>query len=252
MEFSTEVALFLFFVAMIAGWVDSIAGGGGLLTIPSMLLVGMPPAMALATNKLQSSAGTLTAAIYFIQKGAVNLEQIKGLVLATFIGSMLGSWLVLEIDASVLLAYLPVLLILVGLYFLFSPNIGDVERKRKLSLTAFSIVICPLLGFYDGFIGPGTGSFMALSFVLFCGYSLSKATANAKVLNFTSNVSALLYFMVFGEVFWLMGLVMIAGQLIGAFFGAKMALEKGSALIRPIVVIVCFVMSANILFKQFS
>ena len=252
MEFSTEVALFLFFVAMIAGWVDSIAGGGGLLTIPARCLVGFPPPWPLPPIRFQSRAGTLTPAIYFFQKGPVIFDRIKVLVLATFIGSMLGSWLVLQIDASVLLAYLPILLILVGLYFLFSPNIGDVERKRKLSLTAFAIVICPLLGFYDGFIGPGTGSFMALSFVLFCGYSLSKATANAKVLNFTSNVSALLYFMVFGEVFWLMGLVMIAGQLIGAFFGAKMALEKGSALIRPIVVIVCFVMSANILFKQFS
>jgi uncharacterized membrane protein YfcA len=252
LEFSAEAALLLFFVAMIAGWVDSIAGGGGLLTVPAMLLVGMPPAMALATNKLQSSAGTLTAAVYFINKGAVNLGPIKWLILATFLGSMFGSWLVLQIDAEVLLAYLPILLILVGLYFLLSPNIGDEERKRKLSLIAFAVVICPLLGFYDGFIGPGTGSFMALSFVLLCGYSLSRATANAKVLNFTSNISALLYFMVFGEVFWLMGLVMIAGQLIGAFFGAKMALEKGSALIRPIVVIVCFVMSANILFKQFA
>ena len=252
MEFSAETALLLFVVAMIAGWVDSIAGGGGLLTVPSMLLVGMPPAMALATNKLQSSAGTLTAAIYFIQKGAVNLKQIRWLILATFIGSMFGSWLVLQIDAGILLAYLPILLILVGLYFLFSPSIGDVERKRKLSLVAFALVICPLLGFYDGFVGPGTGSYMALSFVLLCGYSLPKATANAKVLNFTSNFSALLYFMVFGEVFWLMGLVMIVGQLIGAFFGAKMVLESGSALIRPIVVIVCFAMSANILFKQFT
>ena len=172
MEFSAETALLLFVVAMIAGWVDSIAGGGGLLTVPSMLLVGMPPAMALATNKLQSSAGTLTAAIYFIQKGAVNLKQIRWLILATFIGSMFGSWLVLQIDAGILLAYLPILLILVGLYFLFSPSIGDVERKRKLSLVAFALVICPLLGFYDGFVGPGTGSFMALSFVLLCGYRL--------------------------------------------------------------------------------
>ena len=212
MEFSAETALLLFVVAMIAGWVDSIAGGGGLLTVPSMLLVGMPPAMALATNKLQSSAGTLTAAIYFIQKGAVNLKQIRWLILATFIGSMFGSWLVLQIDAGILLAYLPILLILVGLYFLFSPSIGDVERKRKLSLVVFALVICPLLGFYDGFVGPGTGSFMALSFVLLCGYSLPKATANAKVLNFTSNFSAMLYFMVFGEVFWLMGLVMIVGS----------------------------------------
>jgi uncharacterized membrane protein YfcA len=207
MEFSAEAALFLFVVAMIAGWVDSIAGGGGLLTVPSLLLVGVPPAVALATNKLQSSAGTLTASIYFIRKGAVNLRQIKWKVLATFVGSVVGSWLVLKIDAGLMLAYLPVLLILVGLYFLFSPNIGDEDRKRRLTQTAFAIAICPLLGLYDGFIGPGTGSFMALSLVLLCGYNLSKATANAKVLNFTSNISSLLYFILFGEVFWLIGLV---------------------------------------------
>jgi uncharacterized membrane protein YfcA len=252
MEFSAEVVLFLFGVAMIAGWVDTIAGGGGLLTVPSMLLVGIPPAAALATNKLQGSAGTLTAAIYFIKKGAVDLRKMKWLVAATFVGSVVGSWLVLKIDAGVLLAYLPVLLILIGLYFLFSPNIGDEDRKRKLTTTAFALAICPLLGLYDGFIGPGTGSFMALSFVLLCGYNLSKATANAKILNFTSNISSLLYFIVFGEVFWLIGLVMIVGQLIGATIGAKMVLEKGSKLIRPIVVIVCFVMSANILIRQFG
>ena len=252
MEFSAEVVLFLFGVAMIAGWVDTIAGGGGLLTVPSLLLVGVPPAVALATNKLQGSAGTLTAAIYFINKGAVNLGELKWPVVATFIGSAVGSWLVLQIDAAVLLSYLPILLILVGLYFLFSPNIGNEDRKRKLTLTAFAIAICPLLGLYDGFIGPGTGSFMALSFVLLCGYNLSKATANAKILNFTSNISSLLYFVFFGEVFWLIGLVMIVGQLIGATIGAKMVLEKGSTLIRPIVVIVCFVMSANILMKQFG
>ena len=252
MEFSIEIVLFLFGVAMIAGWVDTIAGGGGLLTVPSLLLAGVPPAVALATNKLQGSAGTLTAAIYFIKKDAVNLREMKWLIAATFFGSVIGSWLVLQIDAGLLLAYLPILLILVGLYFLFSPNIGDEDRKRKLTQTGFAIAICPLLGFYDGFIGPGTGSFMALSFVLLCGYNLSKATANTKVLNFTSNISSLLYFVIFGEVFWLIGLVMIVGQLIGATIGAKMVMEKGSVLIRPIVVIVCFVMSANILIKQFG
>lgn len=252
MEFSAEIVLFLFGIAMIAGWTDTIAGGGGLLTIPAMLLVGVPPAVALATNKLQGSAGTLTAAIYFIKKESVDLGQIKWLVVATFIGSVVGSWLVLQIDARVLLSYLPILLIVVGFYFLLSPNIGDEDRKRQLTLTAFAIAICPLLGLYDGFIGSATGSFMALSLVLLCGYNLSKATANAKILNFTSNISSLLYFIIFGEVFWLIGLVMIVGQLIGATIGAKMVLEKGSTLVRPIVVIVCFVMSAHILIKQFG
>ena len=249
MEISIEIIVLLFFVAAVAGWVDVIAGGGGLLTIPVLIMIGLPPSVAIATNKLQGSVGTLIAAIYFVRKGAVDLSRMKFSICMTFIGSVLGSWLVLQIDAKILLWFLPVLLIATGLYFLFSPTVSDIERKQKIPLLAFAIIIAPLLGFYDGFFGPGTGSFMALAFVLFCGYGLAKATANAKILNFTSNISALGYFILYGDIAWLAGTAMIGGQLFGAVVGAKMVLKKGAALIKPVVVIVCFLMSLNLLLK---
>lgn len=251
MELTPEIALLFFAVAAIAGWVDVIAGGGGLLTIPTMVIAGMPPAVAIATNKLQGTVGTLFATIYFIRKRAVNLARLKWSIVMTFIGSAFGSWFVLQIETEKLTWILPVLLVAIGLYFLFAPNIDDTQRKQKIPLLVFAIAVTPVLGFYDGFFGPGTGSFMALAFVLCCGYSLPLATANAKVLNFTSNLSALLYFIFFGDIAWLAGLSMIGGQLCGALLGAKMVLEKGATLIKATVVIVCFVMSIAMLIKLF-
>lgn len=252
MEYSFEILLLLFCVAMLAGWVDTIAGGGGLLTIPALLLCGVPPAVALATNKMQGSSGTLIAASYFIRKGAVNLKEMRLSIIMTFLGSMLGSWLILKFNPDFLLQFLPLILIVVGLYFLLAPRISDLDRERRMKVLTFSIVVCPLLGFYDGFFGPGTGSFMALAFVTLCGYGLPKATANTKILNFTSNISALMYFILFGEIAWLAGGVMIIGQMIGATLGAKMVVEIGSRLIKPVVVIMCFAMAGRILWQTFN
>lgn len=252
MEFSAETITLLFFVAMLAGWVDVIAGGGGLLTIPALIMVGVPPAAALATNKLQGSVGTLIASLYFLKNRAIEFGEIKWLLLSTFIGSVFGSWLLLQIDADSLTIFLPLLLIATGVYFLSAPNIDDRERTQKISLLAVAILVAPLLGFYDGFFGPGTGSFMALAFVSLCGYSLSRATANAKILNFTSNIASLLYFIVYGDIYWLLGLIMIGGQTIGAVFGAKTVMKKGARLIKPVVVIVCFLMAITILVKQIT
>ena len=252
MQYSLEILLFLFFAAMLAGWVDTIAGGGGLLTIPALLLCGLPPAVVLATNKLQGSSGTLISTLYFVRKGAVNLKEMWLLILMTFIGSVLGSWLILRANADFLMTILPLILILVGLYFLFAPRVSDVDRERRLKLVTFALLVCPLLGFYDGFFGPGTGSFMALSLVTLCGYGLPKATAQTKVLNFTSNISALAYFILFGEIAWSIGVVMIAGQMIGAIVGANMVVNIGSRLIKPVIVIVCFAMASRILWQNMA
>ena len=195
--------------------------------------------------------GTLTASIYFIRKGAVNFREIKLLIVMTFVGSLFGAWLILRMNPEQLVIYIPLLLILMGLYFLFSPHIDDQDRRQRLSRTGFALLVCPLLGFYDGFFGPGTGSLMALAFVLLCGYNLAKATAHAKILNFTSNISSLMYFVVYGDIVWEVGLVMMLGQFIGAISGAKMVLTRGTAIIKPIVVTVCFLMSANILIRSY-
>jgi len=246
-----DILMMLFAVAVVAGWVDVIAGGGGLITTPALLLAGVPPAATLATNKLQGSAGTLISSLYFVRQGEVNLRNIRHLILATFVGSLVGAWLVLRIDASQLMAYLPVLLVAIALYFLFSPNIGDVDSTPKLGLIAFALLACPLLGFYDGFFGPGTGSFMMLAFVALAGFRVSKATAHTKVLNFTSNVASLLYFIFYGDIYWMIGAVMVAGQLLGSLTGSRMVLNNGSKLVKPVVVTVCLLMSANLVYKHF-
>jgi|TARA_B110000261_G_scaffold157857_1_gene193473 uncharacterized membrane protein YfcA len=247
---STELLLLLFIIAATAGWVDTLAGGGGLITVPALLLTGMPPGMAIATNKLQGSMGTLVASIYFVRTKFVRLNQMKGMIVLTFIGSVLGSWLLLQIDASKLVQFLPFLLMAMGLYVLLSPSFNDEQKQQKISRLCFMFLVCPILGFYDGFFGPGTGSLMALAFVSVLGYGLSKGTAQAKILNLTSNVAALLYFIIFGEVAWLVGGVMAAGQLLGSSIGARMVMGKGAKLIKPVVVMVCFGMSINILLRH--
>ena len=249
---SIELLIVLFMVAAVAGWVDTLAGGGGLITIPALLLSGMPPSMALATNKLQGSMGTLVASTYFIRKKFVSLREMKGMIILTLCGSVLGSWLVLQIDSSKLVLFLPFLLMAMGLYVLLSPSFNDEEKKRKLSILGFMLLMCPILGFYDGFFGPGTGSLMALALVSLLGYGLSKATAQAKVLNFTSNIGSLLYFIVFGDIAWVIGATMVVGQLLGSTIAARMVMTSGSKLIKPVVVTVCFVMSANVLLKNYG
>lgn len=249
MSHTLETLTFLFLVSILAGWVDTIAGGGGLLTIPALLLSGIPPAAAIATNKLQGSFGTLVATAYFLKTKAINFHDLRLSVLMAFVGSVIGSWLILKINISALTTLLPLLLVLVAIYVLVSPDINDQEKPAKITLGTFAWTLAPLLGFYDGFFGPGTGSFIALSLVTFCGYGLSKATSSAKILNFTSNVASLLYFIFFGQIVWAVGGVMVLGQAIGAVVAARMVLRIGSRLIKPIVVTVCLLMATRILLQ---
>ena len=154
----------LFFVAMLAGFIDSLAGGGGLLTIPALMAAGMPPAQALATNKLQACGGSISSSLYFIRRGVVNLADQKLNIFMTFIGSMSGALLVQHVQSDVLRQILPVLVICIGLYFLLMPKIGEEDRQRRLHGLPFALVAGGCVGFYDGFFGPAAGSFYALAF----------------------------------------------------------------------------------------
>ncbi|MBZ2398485.1 sulfite exporter TauE/SafE family protein [Erwinia amylovora] len=240
----------LFLVALLAGFIDSIAGGGGLLTVPALLAAGLSPAQALATNKLQSVGGSFSASLYFIRRKAVNLREQRLNIALTFVGSLAGALLVQHVRGDILRQLLPLLVIAIGLYFLLMPRIGEEDRQRLLHGLPFALVAGGCVGFYDGFFGPGAGSFYALAFVTLCGYNLAKSTAHAKVLNFTSNLGGLLLFMLGGKVVWLVGLVMLAGQVCGARLGARMVLSKGQKLIRPMIVIVSAVMSAKLLYDS--
>ena len=240
----------LFFIAALAGFIDSLAGGGGLLTVPALMAAGMSPAQALATNKLQACGGSLSASLYCIRQKVVNLADQTLNILMTFIGSMAGALLVQYVKADVLRQILPLLVIGIGLYFLLMPKIGEGDRARRLHGLPFALVAGGCVGFYDGFFGPGAGSFYALAFVTLAGFNLAKSTAHAKVLNATSNVGGLLLFILGGKVIWATGFVMMVGQFFGARMGSRLVLSKGQSLIRPMIVIVSAVMSAKLLYDS--
>ncbi len=247
MTIGFEMLLIAFAVAVLAGWVDTISGGGGLITLPTLILLGVPPAAALATNKLQGSSGTLCASWHFVKNGTMRIRPVLFVLLTIFVGATLGTALVLKIGNAYLMKFLPVLLLAIGLYMLFAKNIDDAQRASKISLRSFALIPAPLLGFYDGFFGPGTGSFMILSFVSLRGVGLSEATAYAKLFNFVSNLSSLCYFVVFGTVYWSIGAAMIVGQIIGASIGVHTVVKKGSRIIKPMVVLTCFAMALRLM-----
>ncbi|MGL5389301.1 MULTISPECIES: sulfite exporter TauE/SafE family protein [unclassified Serratia (in: enterobacteria)] len=245
-----ELLGILFLVAMFAGFIDSIAGGGGLLTVPALLAVGVPPTQALATNKLQSVGGSFSASLYFVRRRAVDLNTQKLTIFLTLVGSVIGAILVQHMRADILRQMLPLLVIGIGVYFLLTPRLGESDRQRRLSALPFGLVAGGCVGFYDGFFGPGAGSFYALAYVTLCGFNLAKATAHAKVLNFTSNLGSLVLFIIGGKVIWSLGLVMLVGQVFGARLGAHMVLTKGQKLIRPMIVVVSLIMSCKLLYDN--
>ena len=250
-EFSIEILTLLFLVAGLAGFIDAIAGGGGLLTLPALLAVGIPPTQALATNKLQSSFSSFSASLYFVRSGLVNLRQMRLPILCTFIGAALGAEAVQLIDAGILVQLIPILLVCIALYFLFCPNL-DQERGPSLwSESLFALVIGGSIGFYDGFFGPGTGALFTVAFVAIAKLSLVNATARTKVLNFTSNIAALLFFILAGLPVWEIGLLMAAGGFLGARVGAKVVVSKGQRWIRPMVVLMSMAMAIKLLLEQY-
>lgn len=247
---SPSMLLLLFLVAVLAAFIDSIAGGGGLLTVPALLAAGLSPAQVLATNKLQSVGGSLSASLYFIRRGAVSLRQQGLNILCTFVGAVLGTLTIQHLPADNLRQVLPLFLISIGLWFLFMPKLGAVDRQARLQGLGYALVGGSCVGFYDGFFGPGAGSFYALAFVTLAGFNLAKATAHAKVLNFTSNFASLVFFMFGGKVVWGLGAIMLVGALCGARLGARLVLSRGQQLIRPMVVTVSMLISAKLLWDS--
>jgi len=177
----------------------------------------------------------------------VSLREQRLNIAMTFIGAVLGTILIQHLNADALRQVLPLLLIAIGLWFLLMPRLGEEDRARRLYGLPYALVGGGCVGFYDGFFGPGAGSFYALAFVTLCGFNLAKATAHAKILNFTSNFASLLFFMFGGKVIWGTGFIMLLGAFCGARLGARLVLSRGQKLIRPMVVIVSAVMSAKLL-----
>jgi uncharacterized membrane protein YfcA len=233
-EFGSDTFLLLLAAAGAAGFIDAIAGGGGLLALPALLTAGVPPVAALGTNKLQSSFGTALACFRFAKAGHVDVRAHAGLVLFVLAGAAGGAAAVQYIDPAALAAILPALLIAIAGYFLLSPRMTDQDRERRAGPLALGFAAGGV-GFYDGFFGPGAGSFYTLVFVTLAGFGLLKATAHTKLVNFTSNIVALALLAAGGHVLWLTGLAMAAANMAGAHFGSGMAMRFGARVIRPLL-----------------
>jgi len=235
-----------------AGWIDSIAGGGGLITIPVLLALGLPPQVVLGTNKFQASFGSFTAAAYYVKEGVVSLADARLGIALTLIGACLGTWAVQQIDPGFLNVLIPVLLLAIALYMLLARPAGDGERHPRIGRFWFYGVFGLLLGFYDGFFGPGVGSFWAVAFIAGLGFSLTKATGYTKVMNFTSNIVSCVLFLAGGFVLVVPALVMAAGQIIGARIGSGLVVRKGTTLIRPIFIAVVILTTLKLLYNRFA
>jgi uncharacterized membrane protein YfcA len=239
----------LFGGAMLAGWIDAIAGGGGMITIPLLLSIGVPPQMVLGTNKLQASFGSYTAAQHFVQKDIVPLTDAAPGIIATFLGSAIGTVAVQQIDPSILNIAIPFLLLGIAIYMLFTPRLGTVAREPHMRRLPFYLLFGLLLGFYDGFFGPGVGSFWAMVFVLMMGFDLTRATGYTKVMNFTSNISFVV-FAIGGHILWLPGLVMAGGQIAGARIGSGMVIGRGVKFIRPVFITVVILTTLRLILRN--
>ncbi|QLB13453.1 hypothetical protein EV697_103168 [Bisgaardia hudsonensis] len=250
MELTYQIFIFLFIVAFVAGFIDAIAGGGGLITIPALLMVGLPPALALGTNKLQACGGSFSASLYFLRQKVINVKEIWLLILMTFIGAGLGTILIQIIDVNFIRKVLPFLVFIIGMYFLLTPKLGNIDRNKRVSYGVFAFVASFPIGFYDGFFGPGTGSILSVVLITLLGFNLIKATAHAKILNFTSNIASLIFFIIGGQIIWSVGVAMMLGQILGASLGAKVVLSKGQTLIRPMVVMMSFMMTIKMIYDQ--
>ncbi|MBW7922810.1 MAG: TSUP family transporter [Rubellimicrobium sp.] len=252
LEVAPDLVALLVLAGFVAGFVDSIAGGGGLITVPALLLAGADPVTALATNKLQGLFGAGAAAFSYARAGQVDLRSQRAGVIAAFAAAICGSLLASSLPTDVIRIGLPVVLIGIAVFFAVKPGLDDHDRAARMRPATFMLTVAPLITFYDGLIGPGTGSFLMLGFVTLAGFGVLRATAHSKLLNFASNVGSLVAFAVVAAPWWLTGLAMGAAQVAGAALGARLAVRVGARLIKPLLVVTSGVLALRLLWDVWA
>lgn len=247
MGFDTpDIIALLALAAFLAGFIDSIAGGGGLLTVPALLLAGASPVQALATNKLQGLFGAASATYTYASKGHVDIRSQWPSALIALGASAIGAFAITQLPTEFIRPALPFLLIGIAAYFWLKPGLDDMDRISRMSPIIFMVTMVPLISFYDGIFGPGTGSFFMLAFVMLAGQGMLKATAHTKALNLASNIGGFIVFAWAGVLMWEIGLIMGAAQFAGAQLGSRAAIVGGAKIIRPLLVVVCIAMALRL------
>ena len=249
MSLSPELLLLFACVGVFAGAVDAVAGGGGMITVPVLLLGGLDPVSAVATNKLQGTFGTAMSTYRFARAGMIEFRSRETLMLASaaFVGALIGAALVAFAPVGAMRTALPFLLVATAIYFAFGPKMSDVDAKARLSPAAFALGVAAPIGIYDGLFGPGAGSFYMIGLVALAGVGAVKAVARTKLLNFASNLAGLLFFIVAGHVVWAAGLAMAVGTVLGAQLGSAMALKHGVKLVRPLLIVVSLALAVRLM-----
>lgn len=251
MELTARTFLIVCPLLFLAGLVDAIGGGGGLISLPAYLIAGLPPHAAIATNKLSSACGTTLATVRFIKNKLVNFKLAIPSVLAAMLGSSIGARLSLMVEERVmeylLLGILPVAAFLVLNRRLFPEReeVAGWEPDRRTYLVA--VIAALIIGMYDGFYGPGTGTFLIIAFTVFAKLGMKSANGQAKVINLTTNLTALWVFLWSGQVHFLLGIVAALCNMAGGYIGAGLVMTKGSRIVRPSILLVLFLLFLKIL-----
>ncbi len=232
--------------AFVAGMIDAVAGGGGMITLPALLAAGVPPVLAIGTNKLQSTFGTGGAVFAFARKGHIDFRRFAIPAAASFVGSALGAYILTRIDSGFLAGFLPLLLVAMAIYYAVAPRMSDADRHGRAA-PAMLLATALIIGCYDGFFGPGTGSFFTTALVAVFGFGLLRAVAHTKLLNFASNVAGLVVLMAGGHVLWITGFAMALASVAGGQVGAYSAMRFGAGLARPLLIAVSLALTVKLL-----
>jgi uncharacterized membrane protein YfcA len=242
----------LFLAGFGGGFIDAIAGGGGLITVPALLAAGLPPQIALGTNKLQSSCGTALTVVRYARAGLMEAPWLWLAATFSFLASMGGAYAVSVLSKDLLRQMIPWMLASVAVYTALNRRFGIHPGKRWISPLVFASAFGITLGFYDGFFGPGTGSFWTIGLVALLGMDLRHATGYTKAVNLASNLGSLGVFLVMGSVHVPAAGAMIAGQVVGARLGSGLVVRKGAAFIRPVFLSVVFAMTLKLMWDAFA
>lgn len=255
MEYGSTLSfVFICSAAFIGAFVDAIAGGGGLITVPAYLFAGFPPHLALGTNKLSATFGSLSSTLEFFRQGKIHFGLVKYIIPCTFLGAILGVNSVLLLDQDLLTPLVSVMILAVGIYTFFKKDLGLVNTyslKSRLQIV-MGMIFGFVIGFYDGFFGPGTGSFLLFIFIKFFGMDFVNAGGNTKILNFVSNITSLVVFALAGKINFTIGLTAGVFSLLGSMIGTRVAIRRGASFVKPIFLIMSFAVFVKLILDMTS
>ena len=250
MQDTLQMLIIICPLVFLAGFIDSIAGGGGIISLPSYVFVGLPPHMALGTNKFAMTFGTFFATLRFIKSKQVHLKSAAAAVVAALIGSPIGATLALAVEEKYLKYFMIVFLPIIAVFIMTKRNFGESHKAQELStirITVLSGISGLIIGAYDGFFGPGTGTFLILVFTSIIGFNITMASGNAKIVNLASNISALVTFIISAKVLFIVGVPAALCSILGNWIGSGLAIKNGARIIKPVFVGVLVLLLGRIL-----